>query len=73
MQPNREDQQKSLESNGEKRPNRFRIIKLEERIAPNKGGNTNKHGCPSVVCTQGCSAINLSCQCTYNFCTNACG
>lgn len=29
----------------EQKPKRFRIVKLEERIAPNKGGNGSNHTC----------------------------
>jgi len=35
MEPHRE--QKALQPGAEQRPKRFRIIKLEERIAPKKG------------------------------------
>jgi hypothetical protein len=37
MEPHREERQKALPS-AEPKPKRFRIVKLEERIAPNKGG-----------------------------------
>jgi hypothetical protein len=37
MEPNREEQ-KVLEPGAEHKPKRFRIVKLEERIAPSKGG-----------------------------------
>jgi len=33
---------------------RFRIEKLEERIAPKKGGK-GTHNCPTAICTGGCS------------------
>ncbi len=33
MEPHREEQ-KALQSNAEQKPRRFRIVKLEERIAP---------------------------------------
>jgi hypothetical protein len=41
MEPHREEPQKALPGAGPK-PKRFRILKLEERIAPSKGsGGTN--------------------------------
>ena len=36
------------------RAKRFRIEKLEERIAPKKGGK-GTHNCPTAICTGGCS------------------
>jgi hypothetical protein len=33
----------------ERKLNCFRIVKLEERIAPFKGGNGTKN-CPSIIC-----------------------
>ena len=44
MEPRREEQ-KALQPNAERKPNRFRIIKLEDRIAPAKGGHGNTHRC----------------------------
>lgn len=38
MEPHREDQKKP-EARGEPKVKRFRLIKLEERIAPTKGAN----------------------------------
>jgi hypothetical protein len=56
MEPHREESQKALPAGAEQGPRRFRIVKLEDRIAPSAGGNT-KHcyrslsGCsPSCVC-----------------------
>jgi hypothetical protein len=52
MEPRREELQKALKPNAEQKPNRFRIVKLEDRIAPAKGGNGNHgqtHG-PSCAC-----------------------
>jgi hypothetical protein len=40
MEPHREEQ-KAPEPGAERKPKRFRIIKLEERIAPSGGGKTN--------------------------------
>jgi len=44
MEPRREEQ-KTLQASAEQKPRRFRIVKLEERIAPAKGGNANTHHC----------------------------
>jgi hypothetical protein len=52
MEPRREEprqEEKVTAPASEKKPNRFRIVKLEERIAPGKGGNTN-HDCTDVRC-----------------------
>jgi hypothetical protein len=38
MEPHREEPQKAPEPGAEQKPKRFRIVKLEERIAPSKGG-----------------------------------
>jgi hypothetical protein len=55
MEPNPEEQQQALEPSATPKPKRFRIVKLEERIAPSKGGhgihncpNTNGPGCPTL-------------------------
>jgi hypothetical protein len=36
------------------RPRRFRIVKLEERIAPKKGHFKNTKACASLDCTIDC-------------------
>jgi hypothetical protein len=50
MEPRREEQNKAPPPSAAKKPKRFRIVKLEDRIAPSKGGNgkTNGHNysCP---------------------------
>ncbi len=46
MEPRHEEQPKALGVGTEQKPRRFRIIKLEERIAPAKGGN-GTHNCPT--------------------------
>jgi hypothetical protein len=38
MEPHREEPQKALEPSAAQKPKRFRIVKLEERIAPRRGG-----------------------------------
>jgi hypothetical protein len=45
MEPHREDQQPALKPGAERKPKRFRIVKLEERIAPGKGGHGTNNGC----------------------------
>jgi hypothetical protein len=58
MEPRYEDPQKSPEPGTGKKPQRFRIVKLEERIAPSKGGNGNHgvtHG-PATACGLTCPA-----------------
>ena len=56
MEPRREELQ-APKPRPEEKPKRFRIVKLEERIAPSKGGNSNgKH------CFTGCCASYNSCN-----------
>jgi hypothetical protein len=55
MEPHREEQ-KAPEPSAEQKPKRFRIVKLEERIAPSKGGNTkNCFSFPGHANTCGCN------------------
>jgi hypothetical protein len=64
MEPHREEQQKALEPGATPKPKRFRIVKLEERIAPGRGGNGTNNTCNyncrptaqcgSYPCTTGC-------------------
>jgi hypothetical protein len=49
MEPRREEPKAPTPRPGEK-PKRFRLIRLEERIAPSKGGN-GTHNCPTKNCT----------------------
>jgi hypothetical protein len=37
MEPHREEPQRAPPAGAEPKPKRFRIVKLEERIAPNNG------------------------------------
>jgi hypothetical protein len=61
MEPRREEQAKAPEPRAERKPKRFRIVKLEERIAPQGGGNGGTHGnkptCHS--CHLGCGTLPL--------------
>jgi hypothetical protein len=74
MEPHREGQQKAPEPSVAPKPKRFRIIKLEERIAPSKGGNGTHNGCGAtagctVYCSQSCAG---TCACTTtSFCDPA--
>jgi hypothetical protein len=46
MEPRKEQPKKIAERGKEDKKKRFQLIKLEERIAPDKGGTTNgPHGC----------------------------
>jgi hypothetical protein len=58
MEPRREEQQKAPQPGAERKPRRFRIVKLEERIAPTSGGGTKNcyHG--TRGCTVGCGSVN---------------
>jgi hypothetical protein len=40
MEPHREEQNKASPPSAERKPKRFRIVKLEDRIAPSSGGGT---------------------------------
>jgi hypothetical protein len=55
MEPRREEQNKAPPG-ADQKPKRFRIIKLEERIAPGNNKNSN-NGCynrPSLYCSGTC-------------------
>jgi hypothetical protein len=43
MEPRREEQKKAPEPRPEPKPKRFRLIKLEERIAPKNPPETLRH------------------------------
>jgi hypothetical protein len=67
MEPHRKDQHKTLEPSAGRKPKRFRIVKLEERIAPGHGhGGGHKTDFCNV--TAPCS---LQCTNTWD-CTYAC-
>jgi hypothetical protein len=53
MEPVHEEKTRTLEPSAEQKPKRFRIVKLEERIAPGSGGNNNR-GTNQCVMTQPC-------------------
>jgi hypothetical protein len=55
MEPHREEQNKAPPG-AERKPKRFRIVKLEERIAPSAGGgskNCHSGNCSYSVCACG--------------------
>jgi hypothetical protein len=54
MEPRREEQQKLPPPGAERKRRHFRIVKLEERIAPTKGGNT-KNCYHSFTCGGTCA------------------
>ncbi len=60
MEPHREAQSKAPPS-AERKPQRFRILKLEDRIAPAKGGQVTHQ------CTGYCPSptFNVTCVCSY--------
>ncbi len=58
MEPHREEDQKTLEPSASPKPKRFRIVKLEERIAPGHGATDKHYGCTgpcSPTIAEGCS------------------
>jgi hypothetical protein len=52
MEPHREEPQRAPPPGAEPKPKRFRIVKLEERIAPSKGGNGTNNTCA-------CGTVNV--------------
>jgi hypothetical protein len=69
MEPHREEPQKAPPAGAEQKPKRFRIVKLEERIAPSKGGNGTNNTC---ACGTG-ACISFTCAgCGSANCTQCC-
>jgi hypothetical protein len=62
MEPRREEQ-KALESSAGRKPRRFRIVKLEERIAPAQGGKGTQN-CGFTLKPH-CPTMQVSCWCTW--------
>ena len=60
MEPHRENQKKALEASAKPKRKRFRIVKLEERIAPKRGGKGTKN-CP-LPTNWGCFTQSFDCQ-----------
>jgi hypothetical protein len=60
MEPRREEP-KAAKPPSEQKPKRFRIVKLEERIAPSKGGGKTDNGNSChTTCTCGCITVGCS-------------
>jgi hypothetical protein len=55
MEPRKEEENQAVQPRPEEtKPKRFRLIKLEERIAPSAGGNTNNCIRTAGFCTLCC-------------------
>jgi hypothetical protein len=65
MEPGREEP-KVAKTGTEERKKRFRIVKLEERVAPSKGGNGTTN-CPTNNTCNFCTAF-----CVYKSFNGAC-
>jgi hypothetical protein len=64
METRREEPPKALESGATPKPKRFRIVKLEERIAPSKGGQGTHNGCtPTGTCSCYASCGSCATEC----------
>lgn len=48
MEPRRDTPPKALEPSAQSQPRRFHIVRLEERIAPRKGG-AKTHKCATAI------------------------
>ncbi len=64
MEPHREEQNKAPPPGAEPKPKRFRIVKLEDRVAPRRGGKTG------ITCPLTADTCNLSggATCDMNIC-----
>ena len=69
MEPHREEPQKAPPPGAEQRPKRFRIVKLEERIAPSAHGNGSRGNSCVTHCGATCPGSN---GCTFDTCAT-CG
>jgi hypothetical protein len=61
MEPHREEPQKAPPPSAERKPKRFRIVKLEDRIAPGRGGNGTNNCMGSRGCSGVCTGIGGHC------------
>jgi hypothetical protein len=72
MELHREEPQKASPPGSEQKPKRFRIVKLEERIAPSKGGKgtNNTCACGTGACTGAypCATITCATACNCSLC-----
>jgi len=64
MEPVHEEKTRTLERSATQKPKRFRIVKLEERIAPNNHGGNGTNNCSA---TQPCPHTHG--QCNSYFCS----
>ncbi len=64
MESHREERQKALEPNAGQKPRRFRLVKLEERIAPKGGRKTNTCGAGSMGPTY-CNDCTVVADCNW--------
>jgi hypothetical protein len=67
MEPHREEQQQALEPGVTPKPKRFRIVKLEDRIAPSKGGN-GTHNCSMICPTRSYDCYTQPVTCLTVYC-----
>ena len=61
MEPRREEQ-KAPQPGAKQKPKRFRIVKLEERIAPAKGGGGTNGAKPTCYCTIATCTCGIHCS-----------
>jgi hypothetical protein len=70
MEPRREENQTAPQPGAEPKLRRFRIVKLEDRIAPSQGGHGTHNSCGASYChtfncpSQGCT-WSCTCGCGY--------
>jgi hypothetical protein len=57
----RREEQKPVERPTGAKQKRFRIVKLEERIAPSKGGNGTRNTCANTYCGTWCDFTHNPC------------
>jgi hypothetical protein len=62
MEPHREEPQRAPPPSAEQKPKRFRIVKLEERIAPKQGGGSTAQ-CGPIRTNRGCIFSGSVCVC----------
>ncbi len=58
MEPRREEP-KTTTTQPKEKARRFRIVKLEERIAPSCGGGKYTHKCTACECTVNCGGVSI--------------
>ncbi len=68
MEPHREETQKAVEPSAAQKPKRFRIVKLEDRIAPIKSGTKNCGSVGPTHCVTCLTCWNCSFWCSRAGC-----